>query len=56
MRNIEGKLFQNKANLGAATTNLLDHQKPTICKKPDMLIIHTSAHDHGEDFNRVKKS
>ena len=55
MRNIEGKLFQNKANLGAATTNLLDHQKPTICKKPDMLIIHTSAHDHGEDFNRVKK-
>ena len=20
-----------------------------------MLIIHTSAHDHGEDFNRVKK-
>ena len=25
MRNIKGKLFQNKANLGAATTNLLDH-------------------------------
>ena len=47
--------IKTRSNPGAITADLLDHIKPAVRKKLDMLIIHTCANDHGENLNTIQK-
>ena len=41
---------------GASTEDLIDHIKPAIRKKPDIVVIHTGANDLQNNYNIVKKA
>ena len=40
---IGDSMIKNLNSHEILTTDLLDHVKPAVCKKPDMLIIHTGT-------------
>ena len=38
-------LVKSRWHPGASTNDITDYVRPTACRKPDMIIIHTSTND-----------
>ena len=46
---------QVKTHPGATTNDIIDYIKPTICQKPDIVIIHSGMNDVRKDVNTMSR-
>ena len=44
-----------KAHPGATTDDIIDHIKPTISQKPDIVIIHSGSNDLTKDVKTMSR-